>query len=93
MQKGTRDEIVKVFEAELEEWARNLLERSYAGETSEDPTTADGDTRDLLTLMSPRRTSKFPAYEKVISIPGSFPTGRGPPWNFPKLSALSTLSG
>jgi hypothetical protein len=26
MQKGTRDEIVKVFEAELEEWARNLLE-------------------------------------------------------------------
>jgi hypothetical protein len=42
--------------------------------------------------MSPRRTSKFPAYEKMISIPGAFPTGRGPPWNFPKLSALSTLS-
>jgi hypothetical protein len=63
---------------------------SYAGETGEE---THPNTRDLLTLMSPRRTSKFPAYEKVISIPGSFPTGRGPPWNFPKLSALSTLSG
>lgn len=33
---------------------------SYAGETGEDPTAADGDTRDLLTLMSPPEDLQVP---------------------------------
>jgi hypothetical protein len=81
--KKAREKMVKAFEAELKELVRGLLEalmeeRAMYLETR--LTSANSCcTRELLTLAGPVEASRFPAYGKAISIPGSSPTGSGPP--------------
>jgi len=78
MQKKARDEMVKAFEAELEELARGLpealMQEEQAMYLETHPTTANGYyTRDLLTLVGPVADLKVPRVQEDDFHPGILP--------------------
>jgi len=84
MQKKACNEMAKAFEAELKELVRGLLEALMREERAmylETHPTRPTVTTPATSLPSwgRWRTSRFPAYGKAISIPGSSPTESGPP--------------
>jgi|YelNatPaOPRAMG01_1025707.scaffolds.fasta_scaffold12604_4 hypothetical protein len=98
MADKTREQIITKVEERTKTMVKEILEALMREEweiyLEQHPTKANGSsTRDLLTRVGSVEDLKVPPYGKAISTPGSSPTGRGSPWNFPRPSSFSTLSG